>query len=106
MHAQEHGRTRFQKSTGLPISHYFSATKLRWILDNVPGVKEDAEAGHALFGTIDSWLLWKLSLGEHHITDVTNASRTLLMNLESLQWDDEILTAMKVPKVMLPKIVR
>lgn len=101
----EHGRSRFQSSTGLPISHYFSGTKLRWLLDNVPGVKEDAEAGHAIFGTIDSWLLWNLSGGEHHLTDVTNASRTMLMNLESLQWDEEILEAMQVPSSMLPKIV-
>ena len=80
---------RFRDRTGLPIATYFSGPKLTWLLDNVPGLRADAENGHLLFGTIDSWLIWKLT-GEHFI-DVTNASRTLMMDIHSLDWDDELL---------------
>jgi glycerol kinase len=92
---------------GLPPSPYFSGGKLRWILDNVPGVRKDAERGDALFGTTDSWLIWNLTGGIHggvHATDVTNASRTMLMNLETLDWDDQLLALFTIPRQMLPKI--
>jgi glycerol kinase len=106
MHAcsQELGKDRFRELTGLPVSPYFSGTKLRWLMENVPAVAEGARSGNALFGTIDSWLLWNLSGGEHHITDVTNASRTLLMNINTLEWDDELIKAIGVPRSMLPTI--
>jgi glycerol kinase len=91
--------------TGLPPATYFSGGKLRWLLDNVPGLRADAERGHALFGTIDTWLLWNLTKGESHVTDVTNASRTQLMNLETLDWDDGLLELFGVPRAMLPAIV-
>src|SRR6185437_14625472 len=81
---------------------YFSGPKLRWLLDNVPGLRERAEAGDVLFGTMDSWLIWKLT--GRHLTDVTNASRTMLMGLETLDWDDVLLDALKVPRAMLPEI--
>lgn len=93
--------------SGLPPAAYFAGGKLHWILHNVEGVREDAEAGHALFGTIDSWLIWNLSGGPDggtHVTDVTNASRTMLMNLEQLDWDDELLEIFDVPRRMLPTI--
>jgi glycerol kinase len=98
----EVGQDRFHDRCGLPLATYFSGPKLRWILDNVEGARADADRGELLFGTIDSWLIWNLT-GEH-ITDVTNASRTMLMNLESLDWDDRIVAAMDVPRRMLPKI--
>ena len=91
--------------TGLPPATYFSGGKLRWLLDNVPGLRADAERGHALFGTIDTWLLWNLTRGESHVTDVTNASRTQLMNLETLDWDISLLELFGVPREMLPRIV-
>jgi glycerol kinase len=94
----------FRAKTGLPIEPYFSATKIMYLLDSVPGLREDAEKGRALFGTIDSWLVWKLTHGQCHATDVTNASRTLLMNLETLQWDEEILKELNIPSLMLPTI--
>lgn len=89
--------------TGLLIDSYFSATKIRWILDHVPGAQERAEKGELLFGTIDTWILWKLT-GGVHVTDYTNASRTMLFNIHDLQWDDEILALLNIPKVMLPEV--
>ena len=89
--------------TGLPPATYFSGGKLRWLLDNTAGLRADAERGDALFGTVDTWLLWNLT-GEH-VTDVTNASRTMLMNLATLDWDDELLELFTVPRAMLPRIV-
>ncbi|MDA5387994.1 MULTISPECIES: glycerol kinase GlpK [Loigolactobacillus] len=92
------------KRTGLIIDAYFSATKIRWILDHVKGSQERAEKGELLFGTIDTWLLWKLTGGEKHITDYSNASRTMLFNIHELHWDDEILKLLNIPKVMLPEV--
>eukprot|EP01040_Poterioochromonas_malhamensis_P009655 gene9655-10484_t len=94
----------FREKTGLPIASYFSATKIMCFLESIPGLREDAERGKALFGTIDTWLIWKLTNGKVHATDVSNASRTLLMNLRGLEWDEEILSELKIPKAMLPKI--
>jgi len=93
-----------QKLTGLPVSPYFSATKIRWILDHVPGAQDDAEAGKLAFGTVDTWLTWQLTGGEKHVTDTTNASRTMLMNLETLDWDDELLELFNIPRSLLPEI--
>ncbi|MBL1078166.1 glycerol kinase GlpK [Nocardia sp. 2] len=96
-----------RERAGLPPAPYFSGGKLKWILDNVPGVREDAERGDALFGTPDSWLIWNLTggaRGGEHVTDVTNASRTMLMNLETLDWDEELLDVFGVPRAMLPRI--
>ena len=98
------GQDMYRAKTGLPVSPYFSGTKLMWLLANVPGLRSLAEEGHALFGTVDSWLLWKLSGGTEHVTDVTNASRTLLMDIETLQWDEGQCEALGVPMQMLPKI--
>ncbi|MET8775525.1 glycerol kinase GlpK [Nocardia sp. NPDC004654] len=98
----EAGPTRYQDRTGLPLSTYFAGPKLRWILDNVPGAQERAEAGELCFGTIDSWVLWNLT--GLHVTDVTNASRTMLMDLKTLQWDSEICAEFRVPEAMLPEI--
>ncbi len=100
--AKSGGQDRFRKKTGLPLATYFSGPKVKWILENVTGVKAKAEKGEVLFGNMDTWLIWKLT-GEH-ITDVTNASRTLLMDLKTLDWDDAILKVMGVPRAMLPKI--
>lgn len=91
-------------ATGLLIDSYFSATKIRWILDHVPGAQERAENGELLFGTIDTWLSWKLSGGAIHVTDYTNASRTMLFNIHKLDWDDEILRILNIPKQMLPEV--
>lgn len=91
------------EKTGLLIDSYFSATKIRWILDHVDGAQERAEKGELLFGTIDSWLLWKLSGGAAHVTDYSNASRTMLFNIHDLKWDDEILKVLNIPKAMLPE---
>lgn len=91
--------------TGLVVDSYFSATKIRWILDHVEGAQERAEKGELLFGTIDTWLLWKLTDGEVHATDYSNASRTMLYNIHKLEWDNEILELLNIPKVMLPKVV-
>ncbi len=105
--AREGGQDRFRAQTGLPLATYFSAPKIRWILDNVPEAKKAAKSGVALFGNMDSWLIWNLTGGSRggvHATDVTNASRTLLMNLETLDWDDELLAAMKIPRPILPQI--
>ena len=90
--------------TGLKIDAYFSGTKIKWILDNVPGVRERAEKGELLAGTIDTWLIWKLSGGKCHVTDYTNASRTLLFNIHTLKWDDDLLSLMNIPKSLLPKV--
>lgn len=94
----------FRKKTGLPLASYFSASKLMFLLETIPEIRKDAEAGTALFGTIDSWIIWRLTNGKVHATDVTNASRTLMMNLQTLQWDEEILQELKIPVQMLPSI--
>ena len=93
-----------RKKTGLVIDSYFSGTKVKWILDNVEGARKKAEAGDLIMGTIDSWLIWNMTKGELHITDVTNASRTLLFNINTLEWDDELLELLTIPKSMLPKV--
>ncbi len=93
-----------RKKTGLIIDPYFSATKIRWILDRVPGAQERAEQGELLFGTIDTWLAWKLTNGAVHVTDSTNASRTMLFNIHDLDWDQDILDLLKIPRVMLPEV--
>lgn len=94
----------FHQKTGLVIDSYFSATKIMWILDNVPGVRERAEKGELLFGTIDTWILWKLSGGRIHATDYTNASRTMLFNIHDLKWDEEILDLLNIPASLLPEV--
>ncbi|MDA9472377.1 glycerol kinase GlpK [Enterococcus sp. 5H] len=91
------------KKTGLVVDAYFSATKIRWILDNVEGAQERAEKGELLFGTIDTWLVWKLTGGETHVTDYSNASRTMLFNIHELEWDQDILDLLNIPRAMLPK---
>ncbi|MFL6577245.1 MAG: glycerol kinase GlpK [Povalibacter sp.] len=101
--AAEGGKDRFRSQTGLPLASYFSGLKLRWLLDHVPDARRLAEAGSLLFGTIDSWLVWNLTQ-RVHVTDVTNASRTQLMNLHSLQWDEELLRTFKIPDAVLPRI--
>jgi glycerol kinase len=106
--AREGGLDRFRPVTGLPLATYFSGPKIRWILDNVPGVREDAERGDAIFGNIDTWLIWNLTGGTRGgklITDVTNASRTMLMNIETLEWDSSMLEVLGIPRSMLPSIV-
>ena len=105
--ASEGGVERFKLIVGLPLATYFSGTKIVWILENVDGAREKAEAGELLFGTTDSWVIWNLTGGTDggvHVTDVTNASRTLFMDLETLQWDNDILAAFDVPRSMLPEI--
>jgi glycerol kinase len=105
--ARNGGQARFREKTGLPLATYFSGLKIRWILNNVPGVREMAEAGDALFGNVDSFLVWKLTGGSNggiHVTDVTNASRTQLMNLHTLAWDAELLDTFGIPEKMLPRI--
>ena len=97
--------TIFHEKTGLIIDSYFSATKIRWILDHVEGAQERAEKGELLFGTIDTWLLWKLTDGEVHATDYSNASRTMLYNIHDLEWDQEILNLLNIPQSILPKVV-
>ncbi len=94
----------FKEKTGLLIDAYFSGTKVKWILDNVEGAREKAEQGKLLFGTIDTWLIWKLSGGKAHVTDYSNASRTLMFNIYDLKWDEELLTILEVPKSMLPEV--
>ena len=93
-----------QKKTGLLIDAYFSASKIRWILDNVPGARARAAAGKLAFGTVDTWLIWKLTSGSRHVTDVSNASRTMLFNIHTLQWDDELLRLFDVPASLLPEV--
>ena len=95
----------FRKKTGLMIDAYFSATKLHWILENIPGARSRAEAGDLLFGTVETWLIWKLTKGAVHITDYSNASRTMLFNINTLRWDDEILAELNIPKIMLPTVM-
>jgi glycerol kinase len=105
--ARDEGQDRFRSKVGLPLATYFSGPKIQWILDNVPGVRQDAERGYALFGNIDTWLIWWLTGGPDggaHVTDVSNASRTMLMNLNTLDWDEEILRILRVPRQMLPQI--
>lgn len=102
------GQDRYREKTGLPLATYFSGPKIIWLLENVPKLREEARSGKAIFGTIDSWLLWNLTGGSNggiHITDVTNASRTLMMDLTTLKWDDEILADFDIPLQMLPTIV-
>ena len=106
--AADGGKDRFRARTGLPLASYFSGLKLKWLLEHSPQVRDKVAAGQLLFGTIDSWLLWNLTGGTHgglHITDVTNASRTQLMNLHSLQWDEEQLRIFDIPASVLPRIV-
>ncbi len=101
------GADRFRERTGLPVATYFSGPKLRWILDHVPGAQQAAERGELLFGTVDTWLVWWLTggpAGGLHVTDVTNASRTLLMNLHTLDWDEDILRELGIPRLVLPQI--
>ena len=93
-----------RSKTGLILDPYFSGTKVRWILENVPGARERANAGKLRFGTVDSWLVWNLTGGRHHVTDVSNASRTLLFNIHTLEWDDEMLELLGVPRSMLPEV--
>jgi len=105
--SRDGGQQRFRAKTGLPLATYFSGLKIRWLLENVPGVREQAVAGDALFGNIDSFLVWRLTGGPEggvHVTDVTNASRTQLMNLQSLAWDPELLEVFGIPPAMLPRI--
>lgn len=92
----------FRQKTGLVIDAYFSGTKLKWILDHVPGVRERAERGELLFGTVETWLMWKLSRGRVHVTDYSNASRTMLFNINTLEWDEDILRELDIPRCMLP----
>lgn len=93
-----------KEKTGLMIDAYFSATKVKWILDNVEGARERAERGELVFGTVDTWIVWQLTRGEMHITDVTNASRTMLFNINKLEWDEDLLKLFNIPKSMMPKV--
>jgi glycerol kinase len=101
--AKDGGQDRFRAKVGLPLATYFSGPKVKWILENVDGVREAAEKGDAIFGNIDTWLIWNLT-GGNHVTDITNASRTMLMDLKTLDWDQEILDIMGIPRSMLPEI--
>jgi glycerol kinase len=105
---KEGGQDRFRHQVGLPLATYFSAPKIKWLLDHLPNLRKEAIQGNVLFGNIDTWLLWWLSGGPHkgvHVTDVTNASRTMLMNLKTLDWDDEILGIFDIPRNILPQIL-
>jgi glycerol kinase len=105
--AKDGGQDRFRSKVGLPLATYFSGPKIKWILENVDGVRERAQRGEVVFGNIDTWCIWNLTGGPEggaHVTDVSNASRTMLMNLETLDWDDEILGIMGIPRAMLPQI--
>ncbi len=93
-----------RQATGLVTDAYFSGTKIKWILDNVEGAREKAERGEVLFGTVDTWLVWKLTNGERHVTDYTNASRTMIYNIKTLDWDDKLLEALDIPRAMLPEV--
>lgn len=95
---------KIREKTGLIIDAYFSGTKIKWILDNVPGARERADKGKLRFGTVDSWLVWRLTRGEVHVTDVTNASRTMLFNIHTLDWDDELLNFFGIPRSMMPEV--
>lgn len=102
---KEKGLTeKFKQRTGLVIDAYFSATKVKWILDHVPGARQKAEDGDLLFGTVETWLIWKLTKGQVHVTDYSNASRTMLFNINTLEWDEEILAELDIPKCMLPEV--
>ena len=102
---KEQGHAKMiQEKTGLIVDAYFSGTKIKWILDNTPGAREKAKAGDIAFGTIDSWLVWKLTSGKVHITDITNASRTMLFNIHTQQWDDELLRLLDIPSNILPEV--
>ena len=94
----------FSAKTGLPVDPYFSGTKLRWVLDNVPNARESAQRGELLFGTVETWLIWNLTHGAAHVTDYSNASRTMLFNINNLDWDKDILKALKIPRTMLPEV--
>ena len=94
-----------QRKTGLMLDAYFSATKLEWMLDHVPGARQRAERGELAFGTVDSWLVWNLTGGRLHVTDASNASRTLLFNIHTLQWDDALLALFRIPRSLLPAVV-
>ena len=94
---------KFREKTGLVIDAYFSGTKIEWILDNVEGARERAERGELLFGTVETWLIWKLTKGKVHVTDYSNASRTMLFNIQELKWDEEILAELNIPISMLPE---
>ena len=94
----------YRKKTGLIIDAYFSATKLKWLLDHVEGARKLAEEGKLLFGTVETWLIWKFTKGKVHVTDYSNASRTMMFNINTLQWDDEILAELNIPKCMLPEV--
>ena len=99
------GKSEFiREKTGLVIDAYFSATKVTWILDHVEGARERAEAGDLILGTIDTWLIWNFTKGEQHVTDVTNASRTMLFNIHTMNWDEELLALFRIPKTMLPQV--
>ncbi|MGV2788254.1 glycerol kinase, partial [Clostridium perfringens] len=93
-----------REKTGLLIDPYFSGTKIKWILDHVDGARERAEHGDIIFGTIDTWLIWKLSGGQAHVTDYSNASRTMLYNIHELKWDEELLQLLDIPVAMLPEV--
>ena len=102
---KEKGLTdKFREKTGLVIDAYFSGTKIKWILDNVEGARERAEKGELLFGTVDTWLIWRLTKGKVHVTDYSNASRTMLFNINTLEWDEEILAELNIPRCMLPEV--
>ena len=94
---------KIRAKTGLEIDAYFSGSKVRWLLENVPGAREKAENGELLFGTVETWLIWKLTKGRVHVTDYSNAARTMLFNITELKWDDEILAELNIPKSMLPE---
>lgn len=100
--AKDGGQDRFRAKVGLPLATYFSGPKVKWMLDNVPGLREAAEKGDAIFGNIDTWVIWNLT--GKHVTDVTNASRTMLMNLKTLDWDDEIVKIMGIPSPCCPRL--
>ncbi len=104
LHHQGHADS-VQRKTGLIIDPYFCATKLQWILDHVPGSRQRAERGELAFGTVDTWLLWNLTAGQLHVTDVTNASRTMLLNIHTLDWDDDLLRLFSIPREMLPQVL-
>ncbi|HJW83271.1 MAG TPA: glycerol kinase GlpK, partial [Anaerolineae bacterium] len=105
--AKDGGQDRLRPKTGLPLATYFSGPKIKWVLDNVPGVREKAEKGEVLFGNIDTWVIWNVTGGPNggaHVTDVSNGSRTMLMNLQTLDWDPDILKLMGIPRAMLPAV--
>src|SRR5439155_6228470 len=103
LRAAGHEKT-IQAKTGLLIDAYFSATKIAWILDNVPGARARAERGELAFGTIDTWLIWRLTSGKYHVTDMTNASRTMLFNIVQGDWDPELLRLFDIPDSLLPRV--